>query len=504
MIRSSMLVTRTSLGGRLVTACSGARPAAQWLCTVALFAVVAFFGHVRAQPPERPDVLFIAVDDLNDWVGVLGGHPQAATPHIDRLAARGMLFTNAHAPSTLCNPSRTAILTSLRPSTTGVYANAPDWRTVDRFDGISTLPAYFRQRGYRTLGGGKLFHAHTFDLEGPYGYNDPDAWDEFYPSIGRQLPHEVAPLFRPVNGNSVSPFFDWAGLVTEDSAMGDGQVVSWAERQLAIPVDGPRFMGVGIYRPHLPWYVPQAYFDQFPLDEIELPPTLATDLDDVPEAAVRDGRSGFMPPMAVHDWVEEKTGRWAEGVQAYLASISFADAMVGRLLDALDESGRADQTIIVLWSDHGWHLGEKQRWRKSTLWEETTRVPLIVVAPGVTRPGSRTAAPVSLMDLYPTLTELAGLRVPGHVEGTSLVPLLEDPDTSWEHAAVSTFGYRNHAVRDHRYRYIKYADGSEELYDHERDPHEWENLASSDDMRDVKKRLASWLPRRNAPRHGSR
>ena len=213
---------------------------------------------------------------------------------------------------------------------------------------------------------------------------------------------------------------------------------------------------------------------------------------------------GGYDPFTVHDWVAEKKGRWAEGVQAYLASISFADAMVGRLLDALDESGRADQTIIVLWSDHGWHLGEKQRWRKSTLWEETTRVPLLVVAPGVTRPGSRTAAPVSLMDLYPTLKALAGLRVPGHAEGTSLVPLLEDPDASWEHAAVSTFGFRNHAVRDHRYRYIKYADGSEELYDHERDPHEWENLASSDDMRDVKKRLASWLPRRNAPRARSR
>lgn len=451
-----------------------------------------------ADKPAKPNILFIAIDDLNDWVGVLGGHPKASTPNIDRLAARGTLFTNAHAPSTLCNPSRTAILTGLRPSTTGVYVNAPDWRTVDRLTGVPTLPRYFRDRGYRTLGAGKLFHGHTYSAAGFRGFNDPDAWDAFYPSIDRQLPDERRPFRRPSNGNPIGEFFDWSGLSADDSAMGDGQVVSWAERQLATATDGPRFLGVGIYRPHLPWYVPRSYFDRYPLEDIELPLTLADDLDDVPDAALRDARSGFLPAMELHDWIVGED-RWAEGVRGYLASISFADAMVGRLLDALDRSGRVDETLIVLWSDHGWHLGQKQRWRKSTLWEEATRVPMIIVAPGVTAPGSRTARPVSLLDLYPTLTALAGLEMPAHTEGTSLVPLLENPDAPWEHAALTTYGYRNHAVRDGRYRYIRYADGSEELYDHERDPHEWTNLASQSAAADIKRRLASWLPDQDAP-----
>ena len=446
----------------------------------------------------RPDVLFIAVDDLNDWVGVLGGHPQANTPNIDALAARGMLFTNAHAPSALCNPSRTAIFTGLAPSTTGIYGNEPDWRTVERLEGIPTIPKYFRERGYRTFGAGKLFHAETFSAGGFWGYNDLTAWDAFYPSIDRQLPDEVRPLNRPANGNPLTRNFDWAGLVTEDSAMGDGQVVGWGQRQLTGASGDPRFVAIGIYRPHLPWYVPQKYFDLYPLEDLELPLVLETDLDDVPEAALLGGYTGDMPPMGLHDWVVE-ADVWKEGVQAYLASISFADAMVGQLLAALDRSGRAEHTIIVLWSDHGWHLGEKLRWRKRTIWEESTRVPFIVVAPGITTPGSQTDKVVSLMDLYPTLTELAGLEIPGHVEGTSLVPLLRDQDAPWEHVALSTFGFMNHAVRNNRYRYIRYSDGSEELYDHEADPHEWINLAADSDFWDIKRQLAGWLPSQDTP-----
>lgn len=454
---------------------------------------------------ERPDVLFIAIDDLNDWVGVLGGHPQAHTPNIDALAARGMMFANAHTPGTSCNPARTAILTGLKPATTGIYNNGADWRTVERLRGVPTLPRYFRENGYRTLGAGKIFHAHAYDASGFFGYNDPEGWEAFYPSLQRQLPDEVGPPVRPANGNpSVSGTtaeprgfvgFDWSPLVTDDAAMGDGQVVSWARHQLAVASAEPRFLAVGIYRPHLPWYVPQKYFDLHPLSEVVLPPTLENDLDDVPEIAHRVRN---LDGVENHRWVLEQR-RWQEGVQAYLASISFADAMVGWLVDALDRSGRADNTIIVLWADHGFHLGEKERWRKWTLWQRTTHVPLIIVAPGVTTPGSRTSQPVSLLDMYPTLTELAGVRTPPHLEGKSLVPLLRDPDATWEHAAVTNNGFREHSVRGERYRYTRHADGTEELYDVASDPHEWNNLAGEPALTDVKERLARWLPETNAP-----
>jgi arylsulfatase A-like enzyme len=455
-------------------------------------ACAALWAPAQAQNP--PDLLFIAVDDLNDWVGVLGGHPQAQTPNIDRLAARGLLFTNAHSPSALCNPSRTALLTGLRPSTSGIYDNDRDWRTVARFAGLPTLPRHFRDNGYRTLGAGKVFHAHTFTAGGFTGYNDQQAWDAFYPSLGRQLPDELGPVARPANGSPDLLGFDWYPLVAEDFATGDGQVVDWIERQLAAETGSPRFVAAGIFRPHLPWYVPQKYVDLYPLDEVELPPVIDDDLADVPEIA----REGDFRQTEWHRWIVE-AGKWREGVQAYLASVSFADAMVGRVIDALDRSGRADRTIVVLWGDHGFHLGEKERWRKMSLWEESTRVPLIVIAPGITRPGSRTARPVSLMDLYPTLAELTGVTVPAHVEGRSLKPLLEDPNAAWDEPVLTTYGYRNHAVRSERYRYVRYADGSEELYDHRNDPHEWNNLARNPALAEIKQELARHLPAYDAP-----
>jgi arylsulfatase A-like enzyme len=457
-------------------------------------------GFVAAPSPaaeiRRPDVLFIAIDDLNDWVGVLGGHPQALTPNIDALAARGMLFTNAHTPGTSCNPARTAILTGLAPATTGIYNNGGDWRYVEALRTIPTLPRYFRNHGYRAVGAGKIFHAHTYNPAGFYGYNDLDGWDAFYPSIHRQLPDEVVPAIRPVNGSPVtSTGFDWSPLVIDDDVMGDGRVVSWATRELAEETSAPRFVAAGIYRPHLPWYVPQQYFDMHPLSDIVLPPTLDNDLADVPEIAhgVRN-----LDGVDNHKWVLAQ-GNWKRGVQAYLASISFADAMVGRLIEALDASGRADDTLIVLWSDHGFHLGEKERWRKWTLWQRTTHVPLIIVAPGVTTPGSRGAQAVSLLDLYPTLAELARLPTPSHLEGNSLLPLLSDPQAEWEHGAVTNNGYLEHSVRDVRYRYTRHADGSEELYDVSSDPNEWHNLASDSEWIPVKARLARWLPSVNAP-----
>lgn len=469
----------------------------EWMRVLGTIVVLGAGGLeiAAAQPGERPDVLFIAIDDLNDWVGFLGGHPQAETPNIDRLAARGMAFTNAHSPSALCNPSRTALLTGLRPSTSGIYGNSPDWRDVDRFAGLPTLPRHFRDHGYRMLGAGKIFHAHTFTADGFTGYNDTSAWDAFYPSLDRQLPDELEPPGAPVNRNPIFEGFDWGSVVAEDEALADGQVVSWAVDQLLAETGRPRFVAAGIYRPHLPWYVPKEHFDRHPLDAVELPAHIEGDLADVPPA----GRIGSFSSRELHDWVLEDELRWVQGVQAYLASISYADALVGRLIDALDRSGRAAHTIVVLWGDHGFHLGEKERWRKMTLWEESTHVPLVIIAPGVTTPGARSDQPVSLMDLYPTLSDLTGIPIPDHVEGRSLVPLLQDASAPSAGPVVTTYGYNNHAVRSERYRYIRYADGSEELYDHASDPHEWTNVANDPELHAVKAELASWLPEENAP-----
>jgi arylsulfatase A-like enzyme len=478
-----MMMNRTRRGACLISA----------VMTIAMVVSTGTSAQTAADS-QRPDILFIAVDDLNDWIGPLGGHPQTRTPNLDRLAARGITFTNAHSPSAMCNPSRTALLTGLRPSTSGVYTNAPDWRTEPAFADAITLPRFFRENGYTTYGGGKIFHAHTFSAGANAGYNDQHAWDGFYPSLEFQLPEEIRPFNYPLNGNPRMPLFDWAPILADDRAMGDGQVVAYVAEKLAADMEGPRFLAAGIFRPHLPWYVPQQWFDLHPLEQIQLPAVLENDMADIPVPGLR---AEFQADR-LHDWILE-SGRWDEAVQGYLASISFADAMIGRLLDALDRSGRADNTIIVLFGDHGYHLGEKSRWRKSTLWERATHTPLIIVAPGVAEPGSRSSRVVSLMDIYPTLAELVGFEAPDYVEGESLVPLLIDPDADRETPVVSTYRYNNHAVITEQYRYIRYADGNEELYDCVADPNEWHNLADDRSLRHVKRELARWIPDINVP-----
>tara|TARA_B110000263_G_scaffold129120_1_gene112254 strand:- start:277 stop:1467 length:1191 start_codon:yes stop_codon:yes gene_type:complete len=389
----------------------------------------------------------------------------------------------------------------LRPSTLGIYGNNPNWMEVESLAELPTIPRFLRDHGYSTFGAGKIFHAHTFRESGFYGYNDPSSWDAFYPSLERQLPDEVTPINRPVNRNPIDPRFDWGPVAVDDRAMGDGQVTHWVENQLNTEVSGPRFTAVGIFRPHLPWYVPQSYIDMHPLEDIILPVVPENDLDDLPDLPLNSEvfeRNAFLPPREIHQWAID-SNKWSEGVQAYLASTSFADAMVGRVIEALDKSGRADNTIIILWSDHGWHLGEKHRWRKTTLWEESTRVPFIVVVPGMTTPGTRSVRTVSLIDIFPTVAELVGLQPPNYLEGASLVPLLRNPDASWDRPAISTLGFENHAVRTEDFRYIRYSDGSEELYDHKLDSNEWVNLANDSSYIDVIAELSEFIPERNAP-----
>ncbi len=433
---------------------------------------------------DRPNILFIAIDDLNDWAGFLGGHPQARTAHLDGLAARGMVFTRAYCAAPACNPSRVALLTGVMPATSGVYRNDNPWRP--QLPDAVTLFQHFRQHGYKVFGGGKLFH-------GPF--NDVLSWEMYWARPADPLPPQ-----RPLNGILNAAQFDWGPLDVDDAAMGDSKLTDWAIDFLKEHHDRPFFLAVGYFRPHLPWYVPRPYFEQFPLSEIVLPKVKEDDLDDVPPAGIR-----MANPTGDHARVLA-TNNWHRAVQGYLASIAFVDAQVGRLLQAFDQSPYANNTIVVVWGDHGWHLGQKQHWRKFALWEEATRVPLIIVAPGLTKPGSRCERTVSLVDLYPTLCELAGLNIPPQVEGRSLVPLLKNPEAPWERPVVTTYGYMNHAVRSERYRYIRYSDGGEELYDHHTDPLEWTNLADRPEYARVKEELARWLPqinRREGPRAGA-
>jgi len=470
-----------------------------------------------SQLEPRPNVLFIAIDDLNDWVGCLGGRAGMKTPNLDRLAARGVLFTNAHCSAPACNPSRASLMTGIRPSTSGVYVNNQNWRRSPVLRDALTIPQYFRKQGYHSVGGGKIFHAGSWVLEyGRDGFNDAASWDLYFPSNKRAMPEEIRPEGWPVNGllnlaakQGFGNLFawstleelqqkitewkivDWSPLKQPEENMADWRVVDWAVAELQKKHDRPVFQAVGIYRPHVPWYVPQKYFDLYLLDNLDLPPVKYNDLDDTSTVG-----QGFVE-RKWHRWVV-RNNQWKNAVQGYLASVSFADAMVGRLLEGLDRSPNARNTIIMLWSDNGAHLGEKEHWEKFTLWEESTRVPLMIVAPGITRPGGRCDRPVSLLDIYPTLLELCGLKPKPELEGHSLVPLLRNPQTPSERAVVTTWHPNNHAVRSEHWRYIRYYDGSEELYDHRIDPDEHTNLTGDGRYKSIKRELATWLPKVNA------
>ncbi|SMP68999.1 Arylsulfatase A [Neorhodopirellula lusitana] len=477
---------------------------------------------------ERPNVLFIAVDDLNTSVSQFHGETTIATPNIGRLAQRGVLFNNAHCAAPACNPSRVSVLSGLAPSSTGVYLNSQDWRENDLLKNWPTIPHHFQANGYKTMGGGKIYHASSLSLERYTGYMDSRPWDEYFPSKQRQMPQEVDPPSVPTNTRSdfYGGRFDWAELDIEPDEMSDAKVVAWASEQLGKTHDQPLFLSVGIYRPHIPWYTPKQYFDRHPVDQVKLPEVLDGDLDDVPDM----GKKKLKTPW--HQYLVDND-KWVGAVRAYNASVSFTDDMIGRLLDSLDSGPLADNTIVVLWSDHGYHLGQKQHWEKFALWEQTTRVPLIIATPnagvskvniagaatagaatagaatagaatagavtaGVGMAGNRTEQPVSLLDLYPTLIELCGLSTVEKLDGKSLVSLLNDPTQKTGRAVVTTHGYQNHAVRDDHWRYIRYADGSEELYDQVHDPKDFTNLASNPKYKAKKKQLAGWIPQAEA------
>ncbi|TDI77227.1 MAG: DUF229 domain-containing protein [Bacteroidetes bacterium] len=421
---------------------------------------------------EPPNVLFIAVDDLNDWVGYTGTHPDTRTPHIDALAGRGTVFTQAFSQFPLCGPSRASLFSGLLPGTLGLLQQPkPDSLVVEAAEKHNTalLHSYFAQHGYKTMAVGKLLHRHlpegSVDMSGDRG-----DWD-------------TMPDGKEVNYFSEDTLTDWAVYPAPEQEMSDATAAAWAVERLQEEHDRPFMLMVGFLRPHVPWYVPQRYFDAIGNSELVTPPPYKKDdLDDVPNYAIG---LNFVNHMPRTEWAKE-TGVYQDIIHSYLASVNFADYYVGQVLDALESSPYAENTIIVLFSDHGYFIGEKNTFQKHALWERANKVPLIIAGPNLPQGESR-AQTVGLIDIYPTLLDLANLPANPVNQGHSLVPLLGDADASWDYPAITQYRRTGdddvvrfgQAIQSGPWRYSLYADGSEELYNHEDDPNEWTNLAAA-------------------------
>lgn len=465
-----------------------------------LLLLLSSFGIPISSFSAPPNVLFIAVDDLNDWISCLGGHPQTKTPNFDRLAASGVLFRNAYCAAPSCNSSRAAIFSGLPPSRSGLYQNLQKMREV--MPEAELLPRYFSNHGYWSAGSGKLLHYVI----------DPQSWDDYFPDKVKDdpFPPTFYPKKRPVSLPRAGAWqygeTDWAALdVSDEEFGGDWLVTKWIGEQLQRPHEKPFFLACGLYRPHEPWFVPKKYFEPFPLETIQHGPGVKeSDLDDVPPEGQRIARNRYFPHIL-------QNKQWERGIQAYLASIHFADAMLGRVIEALDRSPARDNTIVVLWSDHGWHLGEKEHWQKFTPWRICDRVPLMIRVPkGTTGLPEGTASggvcdrPVSLVDLFGTLTNLCGLPAKAGIESRSLVPLLRDPGAPWPHAAITHLDRpENYAISTQRWRYIHYRGDQEELYDIETDPYEWTNLAAKPEHAAKLAEMRELAPKQIAPVHES-
>ncbi|MEZ6143432.1 MAG: sulfatase [Zavarzinella sp.] len=440
---------------------------------------------------ERPNVLFIAIDDLNDWLGCLKGHSQAYSPNIDKLAARGTLFTNAHCQAPLCNPSRSSLLTGLRPSSTGIHGLQPGIRQVPATKNLQTLPQTFLKAGYHTYTCGKIYHdgsikpaerAAEFATWGPA------------PGMGKPA-NRIAKL-----PGKPHPLMDWGPFPEHAEDAADYKIASAAVQALnEAPKDQPFFIAAGFRLPHVPCFAPPEWFAKFPIDKVQLPPIKRDDRDDTPRFSWYLHWKLPEPRLKTLEDFKEITPL----VRGYLASVAFVDAMVGRVLDALEKTGRTNDTIVVLWSDHGYHLGEKLISGKNTLWERSTHVPLIFAGPGCAAKAVCTQ-PAELLDIFPTLLELGKLPARADLDGHSLVPQLQDASKKRPWPAITTHNQGNHAVRDDQFRYIRYADGTEEMYDMKADPNEWTNLLAPNatilpatkERRDA---LAKWLPKVDLP-----
>ena len=434
------------------------------------------------QAGQKPNILFIAIDDMNDWTGFLGGHRQAKTPNMDKLAERGVNFTNAHCSAPGCSPSRNALLYGVEPFKSGLYAfYDQDEFSENILKGYTSLPEFFKANGYNTYGSGKIHHRRE---------PTPVEWSEFFtPPKTAQLKFDDAEGYR--QGNSSKMRFSPTLNPLADHL--DYKNTSFGVDVLSRKHDKPFFLTVGIIKPHLPFTCPKQFFDLYP-KEVDPPRIKADDHSDIPAVGKAMAKIG-------DDNRFKKDKAWNKVRRSYLACITWADYNIGRLIDALQESPYADNTIIVLWSDHGYGMGEKRHFRKFALWEETTRVPFIILDTRQKKSpsGQEVTDGVSLINIYRTLAELSGLKVPDYVDGFSLVPQLRNQQLPVKKQAICTWGRGNYTVRTKQWRYTHYYDGGEELYNHANDPDEWTNLADNPEHTAVKKQLASKLPKRQVP-----
>jgi arylsulfatase A-like enzyme len=440
---------------------------------------------VTPSPTSKPNVLLFMIDDQNDWLGCLG-HRQVQTPNIDQLAKRGRLFADAHCPAPLCNPARNSIMTGLRPGSIGIYSLIPGIRDVPATQNAVTLPQTFTQNGYFTYTCGKIYHDGSIKPT-----DQPREFNVWGPRPGPSLPPRPFVHLRPPKFNLI----DWGAWPQKDEDVCDYKIADAAIQALqGLPSDKPFFVSCGFRLPHVPCFAPQKWLDLYPEEPVELPDVLDTDRDETPRFSWY--LHWKLPEPRLHSLKEG--GQWRSLVRCYMACSSFMDAQLGRVMAALDATGRADNTIIVLCSDHGWHLGDKLITGKNSLWQSSTHVPLIMAGPTISA-GATCPVPVQTMDIYPTLLELCQFPPRAELEGHSLVPQLQNAEAPRAWPAICTDQQNNHAVIERQWRYIHYADGSEELYDRQKDPAERSNLADHSAYEATKKELKTWLPQVNLP-----
>jgi uncharacterized sulfatase len=436
-------------------------------------------SNALAATTAKPNVLFIAVDDMNNDLGCYG-HPLVKSPNIDRLAKRGVRFDRAYCQFPLCSPSRSSLMTGLRPGTTRVFDLQYHFRSG--LPNVVTLSQLFMTNGYFAARVGKIYHYGNPGQIGTSGLDDEKSWMQVVNPSGRdKVPLEPRIINYTTNrglGSAMCLLSDAEGTDEEHT---DGKVATEAIGLMEQHAGERFFLAVGFYKPHTPYVAPKKYFDLYPPQKIKLPAEPASHLDAIPRPALASTRPW--------PWFGVTADQARECKQAYYATISFVDAQIGRVLDALDRLKLRDNTIVVFWSDHGYHLGEHGLWMKQSCFEESARVPLIIAAPGQKARGKASPRVVELLDLYPTLADLAGLNPPANLEGASLRPLLDNPKAAWDRPAftqVQRGGFPGYSVRTGRWRYIEWDEGAKgrQLYDHRKDPHEFKNLA--DDPRHSK------------------
>ena len=473
-----------------------------------LLLLLSYCSGLEKQQQTQPNIVFISIDDLNDWVGFLG-YEQVKTPHMDRLAARGFSFSNAHCPAPVCGPSRTAILSGMRPVTSGIYDN--NIKFSRDLPQVVSLPEHFKKNGYQVYGIGKLFHGSTANVPttafdaygGKLGSAAPFTSSDL--QISKQNPyHEISKLGKtfklPLNGMPADRYwsrantFDWGPVDLPDSLFSDRQSVDWSIDKLHKIKDQPFLLTLGFERPHQPLFNPKRFHDMYPLTEVELPKTPADDLRDLPQRAKQ---LALYPKTSGKHETVVKYEQWENAVASYLASVSFVDELVGDLVKALETLKLNNNTWIVLWSDHGWHLGEKSHWGKATGWYRSTRVPFLIIPPAGSTDYNKAIEiknMVNLLDLAPTLADIAGIPKKTSWEGRSLMPLLSEEASDWEEVSLTTFSIGSHTISTPDWQLISYFDGSFELYDLVNDPNQFKNIADLPESKIVVEQLKKHIP----------